>query len=371
MPSRLSQHAKMRSYLWRVIEVVSLLVFVLIVFIAFSLALRYILPFVIGWFIAFLLLPLVKILERRGASRLGAVITVVSSAVVLLVLISAYAVVAIIREATLLSMNVTEYFTQVDAWVQQELMVGQDFFGAFPKSVYSGIQDTAIHTLQSIELSLRHFAGHFLQSLTHLPETLFVIVVSVIAAFMILLNRERMYRNFLRALPPGWSDKVHGVIRDVMRAFFGTLRVQVLLMLLSATLGAFGLWIIGVPYAVIVGILFGLAGMVPIFGSALVTVPWALGAFVMGDVSLAIKILLLQAVISVIRHLIEPKILADSVGLDLLSALFGLYVGLQVMGFIGLFLGPIILIAIKSLFRARMFSDFFPGMGDQKGTQPE
>jgi len=214
--------------------------------------------------------------------------------------------------------------------------------------------------LTTLQTLFSNFAKGLIQSVTHLPDYMFVAVIALIATYFMLVNRDHMYSRFLEMLPPGWSDKVKIVTDDMMRAFVGTIRVQVLLMLMSMVLGIVGMWVLGIQYAVILGILFGLAGIVPILGSAIITIPWAVGALLIGDVSLALKVLLLQLAISLIRHMVEPKLLADSVGLDTLSTLFALYVGMQLIGVLGLFLGPIVLIGIKSLFRIRLFIDFFP-----------
>jgi predicted PurR-regulated permease PerM len=87
---------------------------------------------------------------------------------------------------------------------------------------------------------------------------------------------------------------------------------------------------------------------------------------VTGNIPLGIQLLILQGCISLVRHIIEPKILASNVGLDTLSTLFAMYVGLKVIGILGLFLGPIFLIALKSLIKARMFIDFIPDQSDRK-----
>jgi sporulation integral membrane protein YtvI len=346
------------------VEVTLLLVLVAVVFILFRLSIPYLLPFIIGWFLAVMLLPLVKLLERRGVGRTAAVSTVLASVVLLVLIGSVIAVAAIAREATTLSANMAEYFALLQTWIQAQVAKGQIYLHYLPKNVVSGMESTAFAQLSSIESVFRGFAKFLLDSVTQLPDTLFIAVISIIAAFFMMVNRERMYQSFLGVLPPGWSGKVHLVNQDVMRAFVGTIRVQIVLMLLSAVLGVIGMWILGIPYAVILGLVFGLCGLIPIVGSALLTVPWAIGALVVGDVSLAIKVLLLQAVISLIRHIVEPKILADNVGLDTLSTLFALYVGMKFMGVLGLFLGPIILIGIKSLVKTRLFVDFLPPVDD-------
>jgi len=354
------QQAQVRRYLWRLFEVAVLLVFVTLISVLFVWALRYILPFVVGWFLAILLLPLVKFLERRRVKSTIAALSVLVGSLLLIGVLSSFAVIAIVKEASLLLLNVPQYFNGGQVWLQQQISMGKIFFGQLPPNVVSSIQNTAMQSLSSLEAWFRGFAKILLDSVSRLPEFSFVVVISLITAYFMLADRERLYRGFLRSLPPGWSGKMESALNDMGRAFTGTIRVQVVLMLMSAILGVLGMWVLRIEYAVLLGIAFGVTGLVPFLGSAILTVPWAVGALAMGDVSLAIKILLLQLLISAIRHVVEPKILADSVGLDTLSTLFALYVGMQLLGVLGLFLGPIVLIGFKSLFRARLFVDFFP-----------
>lgn len=360
LSSSSQQQVQVRRYLWRLFEVAALLVFVTLISVFFVWALRYILPFVVGWFLAILLLPLVKFLERRHVKSIAAALSVLIGSLAVIVVLSVFAVIAIAREASLLLVNVPQYFNGAQAWVQQQILMGKVFFGQLPPNVVASIQNAAMQSISSLEAWFRSFAKILLDSVTRLPEFSFVVVISLITAYFMLADRERLYRGFLRSLPPGWSGKMEAALNDMGRAFTGTIRVQVVLMLMSAVLGVVGMWVLGIEYAVLLGIAFGVTGLVPFLGSAILTVPWAVGALAMGDVALAIKILLLQLVISAIRHVVEPKILADSVGLDTLSTLFALYVGMQLLGVLGLFLGPIILIGFKSLFRARLFVDFFP-----------
>lgn len=367
--TKLGQQVQVRRYLWRLVEVISLLLFVLIVTVVFVWALRYILPFVIGWFFAILLLPLVKSLERRGVKKSPAALTVLIGILALLIILSAFAVIAIAREATSLLLNVPNYFAQIQAWVQQEIELGKVFFGQLPPNVAQGMQTTAMHALTALETGFQGFVKVLLDSITKLPEFSFVVAISLLTAYFMLADRDRLYRGFMGVLPPGWSGKLEIALNDMGRAFTGTIRVQVVLMLMSAVLGVIGMWVLKIQYAVILGIAFAITGLLPILGSAIMTIPWAAGALMMGDFALAMKIILLQLVISAIRHVVEPKILADSVGLDTLSTLFALYVGMQLMGVLGLFLGPIILIGLKSLLRARLFVDFLPEHEERDKTQ--
>lgn len=346
--------------MWRFIEVVSLLALVAVVCVVFAKLLPYILPFVIGAFFAVLLLPLVRLLERRGISRLPSVITVMVSIVILFIGAFTYVVVAVAREAVMWTQMIPVYFNEVQGWVTDRIILGQNLFGQLPASVTNQMESSLSGVASTVQRILTGSVGGVIKSVTQLPDSMFVVAVALIATFFMLVNRTRMYQGFLDMLPPGWSEKMRVVTNDVMRAFAGSIRVQVVLMLMSAVLGVLGMLILGIQYAVILGILFGVTGIVPILGSAILTIPWAAGALLIGDVQLALKIIVIQLGISLIRHLVEPKILANSVGLDTLSTLLALYAGLKLMGVIGLFLGPIVLIGIKSLLRIRILVDFFP-----------
>lgn len=354
------QSPHVRRYLWRFAEVTALMILVVLLCLTFVWVYDYILPFVLGGFLAILLLPLVRILEHRGVGRTASVASVLASMVLLLVALSTYVTVAVAREATMWTDTIRGQFGLIQTWFNNQILYGKAVFGQLPPSIANQLNQSSKNLMTGVEDVFSNIGSYLINTIASLPESIFVVVIALVATYFFLVNRDHMYDAFLKMLPPGWSGKVRVVTHDMMKAFAGTIRAQVVLMLMSAVLGIIGMWICGIQYAIILGILFGITGLVPILGSAILTVPWAIGALVIGDVPLGIKVLLLQLVISLIRHIVEPKILADSVGLDTLSTLFALYVGMKLMGVVGLFFGPIVLIGIKSMLRIRLLVDFFP-----------
>lgn len=355
-----AREIRFRRYLWRVLEVCIMLAFIAVLVLVLTYLMKYILPFVIGWVFAILLIPVERMIERRGVRRMPAVLIVMIVAVALALAISIGIVVGTLREASSFVTNSQSFFHTEMKQLRHNLAGGQALFGQLPPQISSSVQSAVTQFSHALEGGIHKFVTSLVSIVTHLPETLFVFVISVVTAFFILLRREQMLTFVFRLMPPGWAPKLDTVFADMERAFLGTIRVQFILMCMSAVLGVIGMYVLHFPYAVLLGILFALTGLIPILGSALLTVPWAIGALIMGDTSTAIKVLALQVVISLIRHAIEPKILADSVGLDTLTTLFGLYVGLKAMGVLGLFLGPIILIGAKGLLSTRLFVDFLP-----------
>ncbi|WP_269745431.1 AI-2E family transporter [Paenibacillus sp. P22] len=74
-----------------------------------------------------------------------------------------------------------------------------------------------------------------------------------------------------------------------------------------------------------------------------------------GQVGTGIGLLVLFLVITVVRRIIEPKILGDSVGIGSISALVSLYVGFKLVGVIGVFIGPLVVIIYMAARKAGLF----------------
>ena len=94
-------------------------------------------------------------------------------------------------------------------------------------------------------------------------------------------------------------------------------------------------------------------------------VPWAIIAGFYGDIKLAICILVLWIVMSVVRELIEPKIVGAHIGIHPIFTLIAMYTGVKFIGVIGMFIGPIILIILKNIFSTFIDKGVFKSIFDR------
>ena len=88
-------------------------------------------------------------------------------------------------------------------------------------------------------------------------------------------------------------------------------------------------------------------------------VPWIAYTFIYGDLSLGIGLSVLYGVILVVRSMLEPKVLASSVGLAPLPTLIAMFVGLKLFGVLGLIIGPVSLVILSTIHRANVFRDLY------------
>ena len=89
--------------------------------------------------------------------------------------------------------------------------------------------------------------------------------------------------------------------------------------------------------------------ILPVLGTGTILIPWGVYMLISGNYFMGIGILILYVIITVIRQILEPKIVGSYVGLYPLVTLMAMYIGTKVMGFFGLFLFPITIILLKKM----------------------
>ena len=110
-----------------------------------------------------------------------------------------------------------------------------------------------------------------------------------------------------------------------------------------------GFKIFGIQDAVFIALLIAIFDVLPVVGSGGILVPWGLIQLAMGDPFVGIGLVILWIVIVVVRQVLEPKIVGSQVGLYPLVTVATLYIGLQLMGGLGLIVAPVYVLVCKKL----------------------
>ena len=146
-------------------------------------------------------------------------------------------------------------------------------------------------------------------------------------------------------------------MQDLVKVLGGYLKAEATLIIISFVISLIGLYIfhfvgLNVKYPLLYAVAIGFVDALPIFGSGTVMVPWAIIEGFNGDIKLGIAVLGLWIVMSIIRQLIEPRIVGNHIGIHPIFTLIAMYTGFKLIGVIGLFIGPIALIILKNIFSA-------------------
>lgn len=102
-------------------------------------------------------------------------------------------------------------------------------------------------------------------------------------------------------------------------------------------------------YVFVISLITAIVDILPVLGTGTVLIPWGIWSLLTGKIGFGIGILVVYAIITVIRQIIEPKLVANQLGLPAFITITAMYIGTQLFGFIGLFLLPISIMLLKVL----------------------
>ena len=188
----------------------------------------------------------------------------------------------------------------------------------------------------------------------NIPSIIIAVVIGIIACILFTKDYKRVVRFIKLQLP----DKHKNLLSETKKVFSSTIlkmcRAYGLIMFITFCENFIGLSIlnlIGVMdnnYVFVIAIGIAIFDILPVAGSGGILIPWALVALVTGNVGQCIGLLVIYAIITVVRQYIEPKIVGNSLGVHPLVTLAGLYFGLKLFGFMGMFIVPICVMTVKA-----------------------
>ncbi len=212
--------------------------------------------------------------------------------------------------------------------------------------------------LWAMAINLADKAGGSLFSLigrlvAFLPNAVFALVVVVISTYYFAIDRVKINCFFISLFPKSTQPYLKR-IKDILANTVGKyLRAYGLLFLITFIELSAAFMFLGLEYSLLLALIISVVDVLPVLGTGTVLVPWALFALTLGDIRVGIGLLITYAVVTVVRQVIEPKIVGKFIGIPPLATLASMYVGLKLLGIMGLFLFPLAAILLKNILETR------------------
>lgn len=306
---------------------------VLVGLIAFLYRVRTILtPFLFAIIIAYILYPLILMVERRGTSRAVAILVVY-------LFFSAFTGVIL---WTVLPRLVTELETIVRKLPDQARHLeemGQGTIDSLNRiDLPTTIRDGLNILMERIEIALENLAGKFTVVLMGAFANIVSLIISPILAFYFLRDHKSMRERTLQYVPAKYRGDVQNIMREINIALNGFFRGQLLVCLFVGIFIYAGLFFLKIPYALFIGLVAGLFDIIPYFGPVLGFLPAAAFALMKSPLTVLWVFLIFVAANQIENGIISPKIIGDRVGLHPLIVIFAVFVGGDLMGIVGMLL---------------------------------
>lgn len=129
------------------------------------------------------------------------------------------------------------------------------------------------------------------------------------------------------------------------------LKAQLMIILIVVVLCVLGLWLLGNPYALLVGILIGLLDALPFIGTGTILLPWAVVCLFQGEFFYAASYATLFLITNGVREYLEPILLGDKLGVYPIVIAVVVYAGICIFGVAGVILGPVMLFLVIEILK--------------------
>lgn len=313
-------------------------------------------PFLIAFVLSMLIEPVIRFLMRKIKlkRRTSAIIVFVIVIGIITGLIS-WGIITLIQETSNMLTGINEYFEKT--YIQIQNIISKSEFNKIqiPEEIQTIVQNGAGDFLDTLSTWLKTGLTKVLNTLTSLPTIGFYIVICILSLYFICTDKIYMLDQLDHHLPETWVKRLIKHIKEIAKALGCYLKAQSILILISFIISLIGLYIfnfigLNVQFPLMAALGIGFVDALPIFGSGTVMVPWAIISACNGDFTLAIALLGLWVLMSIIRQLIEPKIVSKQIGIHPIFTLIAMYTGFKFIGVLGMLIGPIILIVLKNIF---------------------
>lgn len=319
-------------------------------------------PFVIGWIISLIANPLVRLLERKLklVRKHGSMITIIG-VLAAVILIGYFAGAKLVSEAVNLIENIPQMYENSKEDFEEISNNLQVFYDRLPADVQTSISKITEElsgyiggAVQAIGEPTFEAAGNFAKNV---PGTLIGIIMCIISAYFFTADRDNIIEIMRKVVPEGVWKRCSDVVSDLKHVVGGYFKAQFKIMIVVYIILIVGLLILKVDYVLLVGLLIAFLDALPFFGTGTVLGPWAILKILSGDYAMAVGLIILYLVTQLVRQLIQPKIVGDSIGMNPLAALFFMFLGYKFSSIIGMIVAVPIGMILINLYKAGVFDN--------------
>lgn len=227
----------------------------------------------------------------------------------------------------------------------------------FLYSMLSGISEelasSAVKYFENIGLTAVNTAVDLLGGiggiLMSVPSMIVALFVAVVSSVFISVDLPHLKGVFLSLLPTRHIVNFFEMRGFVIEKTLKILRAYIIIIAITSLELFVGFSLLKIEYGLLFSVMIAFLDALPVIGTGTFLIPWGLFEILTGNTSLGVGLLVLMGLISVVRELVTPRLVGRQIGLNPLLTLVGIYVGMKLFGFLGIFIAPIVMMFVKNL----------------------
>ncbi|MCR5590326.1 MAG: sporulation integral membrane protein YtvI [Lachnospiraceae bacterium] len=326
-------------------------------------ALTFFWPFVVAAIIAAIANPLVRFLEKKMKIRRKAGSVVVIVLTLAAVGAACYGIVyLLISEVVGFVTSAPDTWAKVNAAIRNlslELSHRYALLPAGTKDFLDNLGEQIYDALSNVGSSLGESAAESASNgVKNAPLFLVGIVMCVLASYLFVAEREQIGKFMTRLVPEHVRERYVIVSNTMKSAVGGYFKAQFKIMGFVYIVIFIGFLVLGIKYAFLIALFIAFLDFLPLFGTGFVMWPWALYAVLQRDYKFAVGMMIVWGLSQLVRQLIQPKLVGDTIGMPAIPTLLLLYVGFRVGNALGLIIAVPVGMIVYNLYKAGLFSNF-------------
>lgn len=347
-------------YLDIIMELLVILAGALLLIFVLPKAIVFLWPFVAGWIISMMAHPVIEYLEKKvklpkkfgSAILIAAVITGIIVVLYFAVRGIALQVIGFIQDAPDIRHEIMRQGMIFQKKIEQFLSILPPSFGKQFDQWSGSIGELFKKAASSAgDYGVAH-AGGVAKGVT---SGLLGLVVMLFAAYMFSLEREKLIAWYEKCIPGFVKHKINVFMKNSVGVLVSYCLAQLKIMIVIIAILWIGFFIAGIGHSFIYSVLVGIVDIFPILGTGTVIIPWAIFKLIIGDIKTAVILLIIYAICLVLKQVLQPKMMGDSMGISALTTIFLIYVGLKFRGLGGMLLALILGMFVINLYRLGVF----------------
>jgi predicted PurR-regulated permease PerM len=308
------------------------------------------LPFVLGIFIAYLLDPPTDRMEKLGLSRTPATLAILAMFFIMVMLLSLLIVPIIAGQLSGLVVSLPEYIAAFNSEYIPRL---ERLAGMLPYAQMESVKSALADVSGVMARMVGEFISEMLRSGVAFINILSLMLITPIVAFYLLRDWDVMVARLDRLLPRPHLSVIREQLHIIDMTLAGFLRGQLNVCLLLGTFYAIGLSLVGLKFAIVIGLGTGLLVIFPYVGLLLgMSIGLGVAFFQFDSYEPVLAVLAVFVIGQIIEgSFVTPKLVGDKVGLHPVWIIFGMLAGGALFGFVGVLIAVPVTAVIGVLIR--------------------
>ncbi|MDD3173401.1 MAG: sporulation integral membrane protein YtvI [Herbinix sp.] len=338
----------------------------LFMFLVLPKLLSFFMPLVVGWVISLIANPLVHFLEKRVKllrkhSSFIIIVTVILAIVGIMTLLS----ILIFKEAKELMTDfpaivedtgeklsdITEYISKRSEALPESMRNTIDNFIVGVQDYINNFSDNAnVISMDRVGLFAKNVAEAFLY-----------VIITILSAYFFTACKDELTIELKKHLPEAAVNYWRLIFDNFKAAFGGYFKAQFKIMLILIVIMFIGFEILQVKFSFLMALGIAFLDFLPVFGTGTILWPWAVLETISGNYIIAVSLVVIYLICQIVKQILQPKMVGDSIGLHPLATLIFLFAGYKLYGVFGMIIGIPIGMVLVNLYRIGMFDRIIRG----------